>query len=327
MKKVRWGISGPGIIAHRFADAVKNVDCAELTAVASRDIGRADDFAKKHGIPNVFCGYQNMANFDGVDAVYVATPHSHHMPVAEIFLNAGKHVLCEKPICANAREAQRLKDAAEKNGVFLMEAMWTRFLPAMLEAVSIVKSGEIGEVRSVHADFCANFPYLEGHRIHTPALAGGALLDIGVYCMHFAAIFLGCEPESVIASGETANGVDVNTGILMKYKNGAVANITTALSVSKPATAYIYGSKGRITIPDFYYATRFTVNTDDGERTVEKDCLGNGFEEEVIECCECIANGKTQSDTMPIDESIAILAQMDSVREQIGVRFPFEDMI
>ena len=207
-----------------------------------------------------------------------------------------------------------------------MEAMWTRFLPAMLEAVDIAKSGEIGEVMSVHADFCTNFPYTEGHRLFTPALAGGALLDIGVYCMHLAAIFLGHSPERVVAAGETANGVDVNTGLMMKYKNGAIANLTTSLTAPKPATAQIFGTMGSITIPDFYYAKKLIVNTDDGERLVEKDCLGNGFEEEVVECCKCISEGKLQSDIMPMDDSIAILRQMDSVREQLGVSFPFEDL-
>ena len=324
MKKIRWGIVGPGNIAARFAQAVKNVNCAELVAVASREPERAAAFAETFDIPHVFCGYENMADSDLVDAIYIATPHPFHMPCAQLFLNAGKHVLCEKPMCVNARQAQELKECAEKNGVFLMEAMWTRFLPAILEAKAIVDRGEIGEVMGIEADFCYRTEWGTVPRLFLPELAGGGLLDVGTYCLHFAAIFLGSTPETILALGHTEKGVDVHTNILLKYQNGAIANLTSSIGVTKPETAYIYGTKGHICLPHFYGATDLLVHTDMGDSKITKDWLGNGFEEEIIEVCRCIQAGKLQSDTMSLDESITILKQMDEVRAQIGIRYPFE---
>lgn len=324
MEKIRWGIAGPGNIARRFAQAVKNVEGAELTAVASRESARAEAFAAEYGIPHVFRGYEAMAASDTVDAVYIATPHPFHAPCAELFLNAGKHVLCEKPMCVNARQASALQECAEKNGVFLMEAMWTRFLPAMLEAKRIVDNGEIGEVRGISADFCYRTPADAVPRLYLPSLGGGSLLDVGVYALHFADIFLGSEPETVLALGHTDQGVDIHTHILLKYRNGAMASLSSAIGVTKPETGYIYGTKGWIELPCFYGPQEFLVHTNEGERNVQLPWLGNGFEEEIIEVCRCIRSGRLRSEAMPPEKSIAILKQMDAVRSQIGIEYPCE---
>ena len=324
MKTVRWGIVGPGNIAARFAKAVKNVASVELVAVASREKERGAAFAEAHQIPLVFTGYEEMAASDTVDAVYIATPHPFHKPCAELFMKAGKHVLCEKPMCVNADEARQLADCARQNGVFLMEAMWTRFLPAILEAQKIIASGEIGEVRAIEADFCYRTEIGSIPRLYLPSLAGGGLLDVGVYGLHFAAIFLGSAPETLAALGHTDQGVDIHTSILMKYKNGAIASITSAIGVEKPETGFIYGTKGWISFPCFYGPQELTVHTQQGDRRIVKEYLGNGFEEEIIEVCRCIQSGKSQSDIMPLAESIAILQQMDDVRAKIGIRYPFE---
>lgn len=326
MNKVRWGIVGPGNIAHRFAEAVKNVPGAELVAVASRSLESGKAFAEKYDIPNVFEGYDKLAESDMIDAVYISTPHPFHKPQSEMFMNAGKHVLCEKPICVNAKEAEILRASAKKNGVFLMEAMWTRFLPAIKEAKAIADSGEIGEIRAVEADFCFNSPpEVAPIRIFSPDLAGGALLDIGVYCLHFAAEILGSQPEEIVSVAATDGKVDLHTTSLLKYKSGAVANLSSSISVTKPDTAYVYGSKGRIFIPHFYTAKELFITTDAGERHIVKEYLGNGFEEQIIEACNCIRNGKLESDVVSLDESITIMKQMDLIREQIGIRYPFED--
>lgn len=324
MKKIRWGIVGPGSIANRFAKAVQNVDCAELVAVASRDGSRAQAFAEKHGIPHVFCGYEAMAASDLVDAVYVATPHSFHKPCSELFLKAGKHVLCEKPVCVNAEEAQQLAECAASNGVFLMEAMWTRFLPAILEAQEIVNRGEIGEIIGIEADFCYPSTPNSASRLYRSELAGGALLDVGVYCLHFASLFLGSHPESITAVAHTNGVVDLHTTALLKYKNGAIANFSTAISVAKPETAYIYGTKGQIYLPCFYGAQELYVTVGKDTRHIVKNYLGNGFEEEIIECCRCISAGKLHSDTLPMEESILMMQQMDTIRQQIGIRYTCE---
>ena len=324
MKTIRWGIAGPGNIARRFAQAVKNVEGAELAAVASRDPARAENFGAEFGISHIFHSYEAMAASDAVDAVYIATPHPFHAPCAELFLKAGKHVLCEKPMCVNAAQGERMKAWAAENGVFLMEAMWTRFLPAILEAKKIVDRGDIGEILGIEADFCYRTEWGTVPRLFLPELAGGGLLDVGVYCLHFAAIFLGSDPESVTAVAHTEGGVDVHTNMVLKYRNGAVASLSSAIGVTKPETGYIYGTKGYICLPCFYGAQELQVHTGDSVTAIKREYLGNGFEEEIIEVCRCIREGKLQSPTMPIDETISILRQMDTVRQQIGIRYPFE---
>lgn len=324
MKKIRWGIVGPGTIANKFAVAIKNVECAELVAVASRTEKNGREFAGKYDIENVFVGYEKMAESDLVDAVYIATPHPFHVSCAELFMRAGKHVLCEKPLCVNAEQAEKLKACAKENGVFLMEAMWTRFLPAIKEAQKIVKRGDIGKVLAVEADFCYAIEPEEDPKVFKNEMAGGSLLDVGVYCLHFVSLFLGNEPESIVSLANTENGVDIHTNVLLKYENGAVANITSAIGVKKPETACICGTKGQIDIPSFYGATELFVTTDEDIKHVIRESMGDGFEEEIIEACECISKGKLQSDILPLDESIKILKQMDTIRSQIGVKYPMD---
>ena len=321
---IRWGIVGPGSIANRFANAVKNVAGAEVTAVASRSPERGKAFAVKHDIPQVFASYEEMANSTAVDAVYISTLHPFHKPCAEMFLKAKKHVLCEKPICVSAKEAVALAECAKQNNVFLMEAMWTRFLPAINAAVAVAKSGEIGEIRGVRADFCFYSTPSPTSRIYAPELAGGAILDVGVYCLNFVAAFLGTDPEAIVAMSNVQNGADYQTDVLLRYANGAIASISSAVNVSKPVVGYVYGSKGHIRVPHFFGAAEFFVNVNGEERHVHAPYVGDGFEEQIEEACHCIRNGKTQSDKMPMTESIKIMEQMDAVRRQIQLVYPFE---
>ena len=323
-KTIKWGIVGPGNIANKFAEAIKNVSGAELTAVASRSVERGKEFAVKYQVPNVFSSYEEMAESPLVDAVYVATPHPFHKPCAEIFLKSKKHVLCEKPICVNAKQAEELNKCADENSVFLMEAMWTRFLPAINEAVEIVNSGEIGEIRAINADFCYSIPIEEDEKVFRNNMAGGSLLDVGVYCLNFVAIFLKDNPESIISVSEIVEDVDYQTNVLMKYSNGALASISSAIKVNKQEMGYIYGSKGYIALPHFYGAQELVVNIDGEERHIKKPSIGKGFEEEIIEACSCIRSGKRESDIMPMSETIRILEQMDKIREQINLSYPFD---
>ena len=324
MDNIRWGIAGPGCIANKFAQAIKNVDGAELVAVASRTEANGKKFAMKYNIPMVFCGYEKMAESDDVDAVYISTPHPFHKPYAEMFLNAGKHVLCEKPVCVNTFQAIRLKECAEKNKVFLMEAMWTRFLPALNEVKAIINRGMIGDVMGLTADFCYSSSPEEEAKLFQNEMAGGSLLDVGVYGLHFASMFLGNNPQSVTSVARINYDVDCHTNIILKYENGAIANISSAIMLQKPETAYIYGTDGYICIPSFYGANDFFVNISGEEKHILKPAIGNGFEEEIYEACNCIRAGKTESDIMPMSESIEILKQMDIIREQVGVKYPYD---
>lgn len=324
MKKIRWGIVGPGCIAEKFASAVKNVDCAELTAVASRSVEKAQQFADKHSIANVFTGYEAMAVSDAVDAVYISTAHPFHLPCAELFLNSHKHVLCEKPLCVNSAQGKRLKAAAAENGVFLMEAMWTRFLPAVMELQRIASDGEIGKVMGLEADFCYSCEAFEDPKLFDNSLAGGSLLDVGVYGLHFASLFLGNKPVSVTSQANIVSGVDRHMSVLLKYASGAVASITSAISLYKPETAYIYGTNGYICVPKFYGAVEFSVVKNGKTVRYEYPSIGNGFEEEIYEACRCIADGKCESDILPLDETIAVLELMDTIRSQCGIVYPFD---
>ena len=324
MKKIRWGIVGPGNIANKFAVAIKNVECAELAAVAARSMEKGSEFAARYGIPKVFGGYDAMAASDEVDAVYIATPHPFHKPCAELCLKAGKHVLCEKPLCINEAQAVALKECAKEHGVFLMEAMWTRFLPAVKEACAIVASGAIGEVMGLTADFCYASTPLEESKIFQNDMAGGSLLDVGVYGLHFASLFLGTAPERIHADAWIKYDVDCHTKILLQYANGAIAEVSSAISLEKPESAYIYGTKGHIYLPQFYGAKELFVTIDGKEEHLLRPGIGDGFEEEIIEACSCISAGKLESDVLPLSESIAIIRQMDSIRRQIGVRYPLE---
>lgn len=321
-KVIRWGIVGAGNIANKFARAIKNVEGAELVAVASTNEERGRAFAEKYGIPSLFVGYEEMARSALVDAVYIATPHPLHKPCAELFINAGKQVLCEKPVCVNAREAKELLASAERAGVFLMEAMWTRFLPAIAEAKRIAESGEIGEIRGVSADFCYSLLPEDEPKIYQNEMAGGSLLDVGVYGLNFAAIFLGNNPESITATADVSYGVDCQTNILMKYEGGRIASVSSAINVCKPETAYVYGTRGYIALPQFYGAEEILVSVNGEERRISRKSIGEGFEEEIYEACSCIRQGKLESNVMPMRESIAILEQMDYIRELIGLRYP-----
>lgn len=324
MTDIRWGIVGPGNIANKFAAAIKNVDGAYLAGVASRSVESGKAFAEKYNIPYVFHGYESMAESDLIDAVYIATPHPFHKPCAEIFLNAKKHVLCEKPLCINAKEASELKECANRNGVFLMEAMWTRFLPAVLEAKRMAEEGVIGEIRGLTADFCYHSSPEEEEKLFRNDMAGGSLLDVGVYGLHFAAMFLQNEPDNISATADVRNGVDYHTYAVLKYPDNEIAAVTSAIGLKKPESAYIYGTKGYIFFPCFYGAREFYVYTNDGERNFQIPPVGDGFEEEIYEAVSYIRKGKTESDILPLSESIRILRQMDDIRAQLGVRYPSE---
>lgn len=324
MKKIRWGIAGPGIIANKFAEAIRNVEGAELVAVASRSAERAKEFASEHNIANSFTSYEEMAASPLVDAVYVSTIHPYHKSVAEVFLNAKKHVLCEKPLCINEYQAKKLKECAKSNGVFLMEAMWTRFLPAVQYAVDLAKNGEIGEILGLDVDFCYRTTKKEENKLFENEVAGGSVLDVGVYTLHLAAMLFGSEPESVTAVANVEDGVDLHTHMLLKYKGGKTASLSSAIAVEKPETAYIYGADGMIILPMFFQADKLIVRKNGENKEILMPYDGNGFEGEIEELLKCVADGKKESDILPLDESIDVIKLMDVIREQIGVKYPFE---
>lgn len=322
MARIRWGIAGPGDIAHKFARAVCNVDCAVLSAVASRSEERARSFADEFSIPNVFSSYDDMASSDKVDAVYVSTIHTQHFECAKMMLEAKKHVLCEKPMCVNEKQARELIKCARKNGVFLMEAMWTRFIPALSEAGKLIDGGAIGKPMSLTADFCYSLERHEDPKLFDNSLAGGALLDVGVYGLTLAEMVFKESPSELSSFANVQFDTDVHTQIIMKYGGGEIASVSCATMLQKPSDAFIYGTKGIIYIPDFYKASEFFVRTADGsEKRYSYPYGDNGFEFEIEETCRCIKEGRNESCVMTHGKTLGILRLTDEIRKQIGVRY------
>ncbi len=315
---VRWGIVGTGEIANKFAQAVCNAQGARAVAVASRRAESARTFADTYGIEYSFGSYEELMEFDGVDAVYIALPHKYHAPYTERFLRAGKHVLCEKPIAVTADELERVQAVAAEENRFLMEAMWTRFLPAMAEIKKVVADGVIGDVLEVSADFCYNNPD-HTHHAFAGGGDGGSVLDVGIYGLNFALMFLGEDVRNVQAAARLENNADLNMNALLTFDGGRIARVSSALALEKPEVAYIYGSKGYILVPTFYGAGEFDVVVDGKVQSKSVPFKGNGFEEEIEEACRCILSGKTQSAVMPLDRSMAVLRLMDEIRARLGI--------
>lgn len=324
--QVRWGILGPGNIANRLAEGVSALPDATVLAVGSRDIQRANAFADKWQIPRRYGSYDDLLADPDVDIVYVSTPHPFHAPCSLMAIEAGKPVMCEKPFTVNAAEAQRVVEAARRKGVFLMEAMWTRFFPLMARLRDIVAGGEIGEVRLVHADFGFRAGFNPEGRLFNPSLAGGGLLDVGVYPISLASMLLGTpnRVSGLATLGET--GVDESAAIALGYPSGALASLTTGVRVTTPHLAIVCGTDGSVNIPSpWWVPERMTVSR--GRRSAEysEPKIASGFEYEAEEAGRCLREGLKESPILPLDETVAIVDTMDQLRALWGVRYPMED--
>ena len=325
-KKTRWGILGPGTISQKFATGLKAVSDAEITAVGSRDLQRANAFADTFSIPHRHGNYTDLAHNPDVDVIYVATPHPFHKECAMLCLEAGKAVLCEKPLTVNAEQAEEMIACARKNNQFLMEAMWTRFLPVIVKVREWLADGAIGEPRLLTADKGSrqtlSTETLEG-RLFNPELGGGGLLDVGVYTIALAYMVFGA--PSMITSlahiGET--NVDEQASILLGYDAGQIANLFCAIRTETSKEARIIGTKGAIHIPEFWQATSATlIRTGRDPLHIEMPFIGNGYESQAIEVINCLREGKLESDVMPLDESLSIMKTMDTIRFQWGLKYP-----
>ncbi|MBD7979635.1 Gfo/Idh/MocA family protein [Oerskovia merdavium] len=321
---VRWGILGAGNIAGSFAEAVRDHTRARVVAVGSRDRVRAERFATEHGIHTTHADYTELVEDPQVDVVYVATPHSHHRDHALLAIAAGKHVLVEKAFTRNEAEAREILDAARAAGVFVMEAMWTRFLPHVAALRGVIARGEIGEIVNVTADHGQFFPFDSAHRLYAPELAGGALLDLGVYPVSFAHDVLGA-PSSVTAVGAlTETGVDGQLGITLGYGR-AMATLSTTLWSQTPNVASISGTAGRIEVEGTFYApTSFRVVRHDGAEWRYEGFRGEGKQYQAAEVARCLEAGLTESPRMTWQDTLDVMRTMDEVRRQTGVVYPGE---
>ncbi len=323
-KKIRFGIVGTGTIAHRFAQAIANVNCAELVAVASRTKENAEKFGNEFNIPVRFDSYEKMAQSDLIDAAYIAVPHSGHIGCSCLMMNNGKHVICEKPMAVNTAEAEEMFNCAKKNDVMLMEAMWARLVPGTLKMLEIVNSGMLGDILGVEGKFCYTMDEDEmDHHVFNPENGGGSLLDVGVYGLNFASWYLGKDVEEIKAQSDFYNGVDSHTCALIKYKNGAIADISSAILLRKPNEGYVYGTKGYAHLRRFYAPQEIDLYFNDGRRqTISAPYAGNGFEEQITHFSECVARGLRQSPIVTSEQTLYITRQMDEIRKITGIVYP-----
>jgi len=322
--RIRWGILGTGWIARRFAMGLASLSEAELIAVGSRTAASADQFADTFGVPHRHASYTALVNDPDVDVVYVATVHPLHKENCLLGLRAGKAVLCEKPFTINAAQAEAVIELAREKKLFLMEAMWIRFIPAFDRLRQLLADGVIGEVRMVLADHCYRPGVELAPRVLAPELGGGALLDLGIYPVALASMILG-QPLRVTSTGHLgATGVDEQGAIVLAYDQGRLAVLFTALRTNTPREIVVMGTQGRIRTT-FDWPTSLTLTlTGHEDQVIEAPMDGNGYNYEAAEVMRCLRAGKLESEIMPLDETLGIMRTLDQIRAQWGLRYPME---
>jgi predicted dehydrogenase len=321
VNEIRWGIVGPGRIATSVIGDFRHVPNARAVAVASRSLDRAKIFADQHGLERAYGSYGELFDDDQVDAVYIATPHPQHFYPALGAIKAGKAVLIEKTFTATVAGAEEIVRVARAEQVFAMEAMWTRFQPAIVAARELIADGAIGEVRQVYADLGVDRPYDPQDRLFNPDLGGGAMLDLGVYVVSFAQHFLG-NPARVEVSGSLApTGVDVEAGLLLGYEDGRAAALLISLRNPTPGMARIHGTGGWIEVPPrFHHPKRIVLQRTGGEpEVIERPPQGTGYSHELIEVTQCLLDGRTESEIMPLEDTLAVQRILNGACEALGV--------
>lgn len=325
--RLRWGILGPGGIARAFAADLRTAGL-DIAAVGSRSADSASAFAADFDVARTHDSYEGLVSDPDVDIVYIATPHPFHAEQAILALEHGKHVLVEKPFTLTGAEAAAVRDVAVDRGLLAMEAMWTRYLPHMARVREIVAAGTLGEVRALTADHTQRISSDPGHRLNALELGGGALLDLGVYPISFAWDMLG-EPLAITASARLGDtGADTEVATIMSHVSGALSTSISASRAAGPNTASIIGTEARIDIDRVWYnATSFRVVAPDGAVLEEyaSDVAGRGMQYQAMAAEQYLAAGLTDSELLPLDESVAIMETLDELRQLIGVRYPGEE--
>jgi predicted dehydrogenase len=326
MSNFSWGVLGPGGIARAFAKDLAHLNGHSIGAVGSRSLSNAQSFATEFG-GTAYGSYEELVNDSTIDAIYVATPHPAHHDNVILALNAGKPVLCEKPFAVNAVEAQSMVNAAKRNNVALMEAMWARFLPHYAKVREIISSGVLGPIQSIHADHGQRLADQGIPRLVQPELAGGALLDLGIYPISFAHMILG-KPQSITSSAVlTEKGVDAQTSMVFTYANGAHSILTTTMIAQTPCRAVVAGLHGWLEIDrTFYNPASMRVVMNDGKTTeYANGYKGHGLREQAEIFKQLVQSGNLESKILTWQDTVDIMKSMDVVRQQIGLKYPFEN--
>jgi dihydrodiol dehydrogenase / D-xylose 1-dehydrogenase (NADP) len=323
---IKWGIMGPGGISSKFAGDLAYAEGAEISAVGSRSLERAEQFAKKFHVRRAYGSYEELLQDPEVEIVYVGTLHPSHKNHVLACLQAGKAVLCEKPFTINAMEAEEILRVAREKKLFVMEAMWTRFLPPIVKVREWMNEGLIGEVRLLKADFGFDIGWQPDGRLLNKELGGGALLDAGIYPVSFASMVFGEQPAKIMSSahiGET--GVDEQFSVLFEYEGGRTASLNSAVRLNMTNDAYIFGTKGYIHVPSFLFGPSASLLVS-GEEPVffTDDRRSKGYVYEAEAAMACLRNGVTGSSVMPLEETVQIMKTMDSIRKPWNLRYPSE---
>jgi predicted dehydrogenase len=327
MDKIRWGILGTGNIATRFAEGLMALPDAELVAVGSRSPSSADSFGYEFDVPHRHASYAALADDPDVDVVYVATPHPFHREHSLLCLEGSKPVLCEKPFAINASEAEDVITLAREKGLFLMEAMWTRFLPVLVKVRELLAEGAIGEIRALFADFGFRTAFDPQSRLFDPHLGGGALLDVGVYPVSLASMVFGAAPSRINGMAHLGQtGVDEQSAVILSYDQGQLAILAAAVRTEMPQEAVLMGTEGQIRIhAPWWRPTALTLSLPGQEdESLHLPYEGNGYNYEAAAVMDCLRAGRTESDVMGLDETLAIMQTLDRIRAQWDLRYPME---
>lgn len=322
---MKWGIIGLGNISNRFADALKVIDDAEIAAVASRNQAKADDFAERHHAQKAYDSYEKLFQDEEVQVVYIGTPHVFHAENAIAAMEHGKAVLCEKPIAMNRKQAQAMFDCAKANNVFLMEALWTRFIPSFQKAKALIENGTIGEVKNIIADFGFRSSHSAESRVFNRQLGGGSILDVGIYPIFVAVSILG-KPKSIRAFAIlNAQQTDDACNMIFEYDN-ALASLTSSLVANQQVEATIFGTEGTVRLNNrFHEPTTVSVlrQFEEVERFTFEE-TGNGMQYQAIEVQQCIQRGEIESKLMSWQDSLLLNKVMDAVRKDAGVSYEWD---
>lgn len=326
MNKVKWGIIGTGKIAHKFAAALNGCEDAELCAVASRHLPKAQTFAEEFGFANAYGSYRELAQESDAEVVYIATPMSSHYVDTMLCLDFKKHVLCEKSVTLNSRQLDTIFQTARYKDLFFMEAMWMKCRPAYLKAREWVNDGRIGEICYIKADFSNALKFDDSSRLFRPDCGGGALLDLTVYPITIALDFLGY-PDEIITSAHIRGGIDLSDSIFLRYKNGSYASIDGGFELQLKNNAIISGSNGFITFGEYFHCTEEIALYDRNGSLVESlrfpDKI-NGYEYEIMEVHRCLRDKLLESPLVPHSGTADVMRIMDECRKQWGMTFPGE---
>ena len=327
-KKIKWGIIGPGWIAHKFATALQVAANCELYAVGSRHIDTAKKFAAEFHIPKAYGSYQELLQDPDVDAVYIATPHNLHLENTLLALEHHKHVLCEKPMGVNRKEEEKMIEKAREKNLFLMEALWTRFLPNIIKTKELIDSGEIGDVKLFTASFSILSDNGPEHRHYNIDLCGGTILDTGIYNIFLSLLLLGSPKNISAIAGLSSQGGDNSCSYTFKYENDTLAVMYSSFLADPPVVAEIHGTRGKIVLGHLWFCPGKVKLTYRGgkEKIFEFEERSNGYEYEAEETAKCILAGKIQSDLWSWNDSLQLISTMDSIRKQCGIVYPKHDL-